>query len=282
LSRGLNTVLLRALAAIGVLLAGAASASAADALQVLAAGSLREVLGDITKRYHTATGVAVTTAFGPSGVLRERIENGEKADLFASADMGHPVKLLVDGRALRVAMFTRNALCGIALSKTGLTTENFLGRLLYRKIKLGTSTPQSDPSGDYTWAMFRRAEMLRPGAYDILDKKADKLVGGPATPAPSDAKDAVATALASGQIDVMIGYCSGRKRLAALLPDVQFVEPPPEITTGPEYGLAVLKNAAPMAADFALYLLSPESQQLFAQYGFMPVGLPMGWRPPHP
>src|SRR5215468_4001515 len=87
----------------------------AEELRVLGAGSLREVIGDLAGHYQKATGVAVASDFGPSGVLRERIEKGERTDVFASADMGHPLKLLTDGRADRVAMFIRNALCGFAL-----------------------------------------------------------------------------------------------------------------------------------------------------------------------
>jgi ABC-type molybdate transport system substrate-binding protein len=51
----------------------------AEELRVLAAGSLREVMDEIGDRYKTATGIGVTYDFGPSGVLRERIEKGEKA-----------------------------------------------------------------------------------------------------------------------------------------------------------------------------------------------------------
>jgi molybdate transport system substrate-binding protein len=258
----------------------------ADKLRVLAAGSLRDAIGEIGERYHAETGTTISAVFGPSGVLRERIEKGEHADLFASADMGHPLKLLADGRAVRVAMFTRNALCGIALPKVGLTTANFLDRLLDPAVKLATSTPKADPGGDYTWAMFRRADALRPGSYALLDKKADKIVGGPATSASgasgggsssggsSGGGDPVAAGLSSGNIDVMIGYCSGRQRLAAALPTVQFVPPPRAIAGGPEYGLAVLRGAGPRAADFALFMLSPEAQQILARDGFAPVGLP--------
>jgi molybdate transport system substrate-binding protein len=250
-------------------------AAQAGELRVLAAGSLREAIGDIGGRYRAVTGTAIDAAFGPSGVLRERIERGERADVFASADMGHPLKLLADSRAVRVAMFTRNALCGIALPKVGLTTANFLDRLLDPAVRLGTSTPKADPGGDYTWAMFHRADALRRGSYAILDEKADKIVGGPATSAPATGGgDPVAAALSSGKIDVMIGYCSGRQRLAALLPAVQFVPPPAAIATGPEYGLAVLKGAEPHAEDFALYMLSPDAQLILARDGFAPVGLP--------
>jgi molybdate transport system substrate-binding protein len=241
-----------------------------QSLHVLAAGSLREVVGEIAEHYNAAAGIVITADFGPSGVLRERIEKGETADLFASADMGHPLKLLADGRATRVDMFTRNALCGFAVPKAGLTTANFLDRLLDPAVTLGTSTPKADPAGDYTWAMFHRAEAIHPGAYAILDQKAQKIVGGPG---PTSG-DPVAEALTAGRIEVMIGYCSGRKRMVAAVSDLQVVEVPKEIATGPEYGLAILKGAAPQAADFALYMLSPEGQQIFAQFGFAPVGLP--------
>jgi len=72
----------------------------------------------------------------------------------------------------------------------------------------------------------------------------------------------------------MIGYCSGRQRMAKTLPDVVAVEVPKEISVGPEYGLAILKDANPRAEDLALFMLSPEGQQVFAQFGFAPIGLP--------
>ena len=242
----------------------------ADEIHVLAAGSLREVIGELGERYNKATGTSIIADFGPSGALRERIEKGERADLFASADIGHPLKLLADGRAIRVDMFARNALCAFAVPKVGLTSANFVDRLLDPAVKLGTSTPKSDPSGDYTWLMFRRMDAARPGAYATLDQKAQKIVGGPG-PVTGDP---VADGLKTGTIDAMIGYCSGRQRMAKTLPDVVAVEVPKEISVGPEYGLAILKDANPRAEDLALFMLSPEGQQVFAQFGFAPIGLP--------
>ncbi|MGH7061872.1 MAG: substrate-binding domain-containing protein, partial [Stellaceae bacterium] len=153
--------------------------AAAETLHVLAAGSLREALGEIGRQYRAATGIEIVAGFGPSGLLRQRIEQGEYADLLASADMASPLALLRAGRATRVVMFTRNKLCGFAMPKTGLTTGNFVDRLLDPAVRLGTSTPKADPGGDYTWAMFRRIDPLRPGSYAVLDKKAQQIVGGP-------------------------------------------------------------------------------------------------------
>src|SRR5271154_3746035 len=171
----------------------------AEELRVLAAGSLREAMTALGDRYREATGISVTTEFGPSGLMRERIEKGEHVDLFASADMGHPLKLLHDGRATRVAMFVRNTLCGVAVPRVGLTTANFIDRLLDPSVKLSTSTPNADPAGDYTWAMFHRIDAQRPGSFAILDKKAQQIVGGPANNAPAGGADPAVAALADGR-----------------------------------------------------------------------------------
>ena len=249
-------------------------ARAAEELRVFAAGSLREVMAEISEHYRGATGTTVIAEFGPSGLLRERIERGEHVDLFASADMGHPLKLLKDGRASRVAMFTRNTLCGVSVPPVGLTTENFLERLLDPAVKLGTSTPKADPAGDYTWAMFRRADAIRPGSYAILSAKAQQNVGGPSNNAPVDGKDPAVAALASGRVDIVIGYCTSAKLRMSQTAELQIAEVPREIATGPEYGLAVLGGADPRASDLALFMLSPDEQQIFARYGFAPIALP--------
>ncbi|HEY6257529.1 MAG TPA: molybdate ABC transporter substrate-binding protein [Xanthobacteraceae bacterium] len=248
----------------------------AEDLSLYGAGSLKEVMTEITKTFGAKERLTVKTAFGPSGLMRERIENGEKVDVFTSADMGHPLKLRSDGRATRVAMFTRNALCAIAKPAVGLTTENFLAKLLDAGVKVGTSTPGADPAGDYTWAMFRLAEANKPGSYAILDAKARQIVGGPTTNADVGGTDPTIAALADGRVDMVLGYCtSGRLRLSQM-PGLDVVQIPAALRVGPEYGLAVLKDAAPKADDLAFFILSPEGQQILANYGFNPVGLPGG------
>jgi molybdate transport system substrate-binding protein len=52
------------------------------------------------------------------------------------------------------------------------------------------------------------------------------------------------------------------------------IELPPDLSVGPEYGLTVSRKAAPGAAEFAMYLLSPRGQSTLKSYGFIPVTLP--------
>jgi ABC-type molybdate transport system substrate-binding protein len=256
---------------LGVLMLAVPNARAED-LVVYGAGSLREVMTDITADFTKKTGITVRIAFGPSGLMRERIESGEAVDVFASADMGHPLKLLRDGRAAGVMMFTRNRLCAFAKPEAGLTAANFAARLSDPTVKLGTSTPIADPAGDYTWQMFRLIDKAQPGAFAALDSKAKKVDGGPPDNPPDP--DPTGSAFSRGDINVMIAYCSGVARRRRATPDLQVIEVPAGFATGPEYGLAILDAGKPAAARLAFAILSPEGQATLARFGFDPVGLP--------
>ncbi|WP_247878181.1 molybdate ABC transporter substrate-binding protein [Azospirillum sp. TSO22-1] len=265
--------LIRALSSLAVAALASLPAHAED-LVLTGAGSLKEVMTEITRRFGEANGVLVKTAFGPSGLMRERIEKGETVHVFASADMGHPLTLRDQGRASHVAMFTRNALCAVAKPAIGLSPGNFLETLLDPAVKLGTSTPKADPAGDYTWAMFRIADALKPGSFATLEGKAQQIVGGATSNADVGGRDPAVAALADGRVDLVIGYCTSARLRVAQMPELQVVEVPTAMRVGPEYGLAVIKDAGPAAVGLAFYILSPEGQAILARYGFDPVGLP--------
>src|SRR5215831_2910672 len=153
---------------VSLLLIAAASAATpelvrADGVQVLAAGSLRGVVGDLATAAR-AVGIEVRSDFGGSGLLRERIEKGEKADLFLSADLASPRKLQSLGRTvLPVVVFARNRMCVVSRRSAGVTQTNLVDRLLANGVRVKTSTPVADPSGDYAWAIFDRIDAARPG-----------------------------------------------------------------------------------------------------------------------
>jgi molybdate transport system substrate-binding protein len=58
----------------------------AESLKLYAAGSPKAALSDVVASYEKTSATKVTTIFGPSGLLRNAIEEGEKPDIFASAD----------------------------------------------------------------------------------------------------------------------------------------------------------------------------------------------------
>ena len=154
-------------------------AAFADPLQIYAAGSLTAAFTEIVKAFPTAESSVAAPVFGPSGVLREKIEHGDRVDILASADMEQPRTLARSRPGTFVVMFTRNRLCALGRASVGLTSDNLLDRLLDPTVRLATSTPGADPGGDYAWAVFARADAVHPGAQATLQAKAMKLVGGP-------------------------------------------------------------------------------------------------------
>src|ERR1700756_4597492 len=97
---------------------------------------------EISRAFTALGGPAVITAFGASGLLRERIESGEGADVFASADVGNRQTLARAGKAEAPLIFPRNRLCALAAPGVEVTTQTLLDRMLEPGIKLGTSTPK--------------------------------------------------------------------------------------------------------------------------------------------
>ncbi len=247
-------------------------AAAPGPLRVYAAGSLTGAFNALLQAFGTPPGALSQPTYGPSGALRERLERDEPADLFASADMGQPRRLAAAGRGTPVVLFARNRMCALARERLGITPANLLDRLLDPAVKLATSTPVSDPGGDYAWTVFARAERLRPGAKAALEGKAQQLVGGPSMAPLVPGQGPSEGVFLSGRADVMLGYCSGAGGVKRAVPDLVAVPLPPELEVGPEYGMTVL-STNPEAMRFALFVLSEPGQAILARHGLVPVTL---------
>jgi molybdenum ABC transporter molybdate-binding protein len=139
------------LAALALTLAFAGCATqttSSNPVVVYAAGSLRDALTEVARDHEARTGQKLALTFGPSGLLRERIEKGEGAQVFASADTQHPKRLADAGGWAPPTIFVRNSLCALAQRGLAVTPDNMLDTLLRADLKLGMSTPKADPSGD--------------------------------------------------------------------------------------------------------------------------------------
>jgi molybdate transport system substrate-binding protein len=262
--------LFKAVVLVGLGLILLPQAVRADGLRIYAAGSLAGALTEMVKAFPAPPDAIAAPVFGPSGVLRSRIEHGEAADIFASADMAQPRKLSHAGQP--VIMFTRNRMCALGREATGLTSDNLLERMLDPAMRLATSTPGADPSGDYAWAVFARADAVRPGAQAILQAKALQLIGGPTTVPLVTGRGAIEGVFLANRADIMLGYCSGFEAAVKEVPGLVSVALPAALSVGPAYGMVVLSDL-PIAARFALFVMSEQGQALLQRFGFDPVGL---------
>src|SRR5665213_130427 len=187
-----------------------AAAAAVPALRVYAAGSLRAPMTDLAKAYSHAYGAHIEFICGGSGGLRERLEQGEPGDVFASADLGNAQALTEAGKAGPTVLFARNHLCAIVRPGLAATPQTLLATLLDPAVKVATSTPKNDPGGDYAWAMFRKADSLKPGSRAVLEAKAVKIGAVPGSLAiPPGTSNAVAWLFREKRADIFISYCTG-------------------------------------------------------------------------
>jgi len=242
----------------------------AESVALFAAGSLRAPLTDLARDFERSTDVPVVKTFGASGLLRDRIASGEQADVFASANVEHPEALVASGWAPDVRIFARNRMCLLVRPDVAQNGRDALGLLLDPALKLGTSTPRADPSGDYAWEVFARADKVRPGAYATLDARAQRLTGGPGTPQPPSDRSVYAELVGNAAVDLFLTYCTNAQTAVEERRGLLRMELPPELAVAAAYGIAVRRDAPRAAQDFALYLLSADGQRALARYGFAP------------
>jgi ABC-type molybdate transport system substrate-binding protein len=239
-----------------------------EPVRVFAAGSLRAPLTALAQEFEQTVQQPVALTFGASGLLRDRIAGGEPAEVFASANLEHPAALAEQGWSGAVIPFAHNQLCALAGPGVALTTDTVLDVLLDPQRKIGTSTPKADPSGDYAWEVFRRADAVRPGSFNVLSAKARQLTGGPQSPPPPADRNVYGILVGSGEVDVFLTYCTNARQAIAEQPSLRSVRLPESLRVGAVYGVVVRRDAPEAARAFAAFLISAVGQRKLAQFGF--------------
>jgi molybdate transport system substrate-binding protein len=237
-------------------------------VRLFAAGSLKDALTDVAAAFEAASGEKVGGHFGPSGLLKDEITGGAMADVFASANMTHPQVLHDLGKSGSVTRFARNTLCALLRPGLNVTSETLLDMMLDPAVKVGTSMPTADPSGDYAFEIFRKAEVIKPGARAALEGKALKLTGAKDSATPPAGRSPYGRHVAEGCADIFLTYRTNVLAAQAQYPDQQRIDLPDELSVGADYGLTVMTGAPEAAHRFAAFIVSDQGQVILARYGF--------------
>ncbi|TWB10943.1 molybdate transport system substrate-binding protein [Rhizobium sp. ERR 922] len=240
-----------------------------NAVHVLAAGSLRHAFPAIIDAFGREFGIGISLTLGPAGLLRQTIEAGTRFDLFASANMAHPLRLALIGFVEGAICFARNRLCVLARADLGLTTQNFLTVLADPAVRIGTSTPGDDPGGDYAFEVFDKIEARYPGKGAAIRSRSRQLVGGRhSLPTPAGKRGGYL--ITDGVVDLMMSY-SSNARLLAGDPAFSVIDIPDEFQPLIEYGMAIRKGADDETRSLQDFLLSETGQEILNKAGFSPV-----------
>jgi molybdate transport system substrate-binding protein len=237
---------------------------------VFAASSLTDPFNKLKADLEKANpGLKVTYNFGGSNTLRSQLEQGAKADVFASAnqtEMDNALKsnLVAD----KGAVFARNRLVVILPANNPGKIQKLQG-LANPGLKIVT-TQKDVPVGGYTLQALDKMSQDAAFPPDFATKVRANFVSQ-----ESNVKQVVAK-VQLGEADA--GVCYLTDISAQLRPDLTTLEIPDQFNTLAAYPIAPLKAAPNPAAArlFIDYLLGPQGQATLKSYNFISPGASTG------
>ena len=232
-------------------------------LTIYSAGSFRYALLEITGAFKQCNEVEIECIFGPAGLLKTRIMEGELADVFISANSENVSAL--GSRVFQQQVITYNQLMLTTKNKPEFQRDT-LELLFDDQYRLATSTPVCDPCGDYTWQLFDLIEKDYPEQGKRLKSKALKLVGGTENQVVIPPGEMASHYLLKNDYaDMMLGYAHYQTRLekTGLLCHTL----PSEYNIRAEYVLAAINNTA-LTQRFYQFLLGEYAQEIILENGF--------------
>lgn len=243
--------------AVGLMGAAPRSALAGD-ITVAAASDLNFALKELTAGFEKLTGTHVKLTLGSSGNMYSQIQNGAPYDLYFSADVRYPQKLIESGHARPDSLY-RYAIGRIVVwapTSSPAAVERGMDALLDPAIrKIAIANPKHAPYG--------RAAVAAMESFKVYDRVKDRLVLG-------ENVSQAAQFVESGAADVGIVALS-----LALAPSMRqagkYWEIPASAHPPLEQGAVMLTSAAnvPAAQAFLDFVKGAAGRTVMATYGFL-------------
>ena len=241
----------------GLLLTG--SAAAAN-LTVFAAASLTDAFTELGRAFDAGSGHTTTFQFAGSQVLRTQLENGAKADVYASANSAQFDPLVTKKLIASGQPFVRNKLTVIAPRSSAVV--NTLSDLSKPGVKL-VIADRAVPVGDYTRRMLSAIDKAGSYGKDFSARALKNVVSE-----ETNVRQ-VALKVQLGEADAGVVYTTDLT--PALRPSVRVIALPTRFNQSASYPIGVLSASAnPAAAQaFVDYVQSAAGQRILKKWGFL-------------
>ena len=243
--------------------AAVTAGGAADELVVFAAASLTEPFNELGPQFGAANGGAkVTYNFASTPALRTQLEQGARADVFASANKEQMDAALKSGVVTgETPVFAQNKLVVITPKDNPGKVEK-LEDLARPGLKLVT-TAKTVPVGQYTQdALAKMSKDARFGP-DFQAK-----VTANVKSEESDVKQVVAK-VQRGEADAAVVYSTDVS--AKVAPEVKTIAIPDQFNTIADYPIAQVKGAAQpeLAKAFMAFVVSGAGRDVLKRFNFI-------------
>jgi molybdate transport system substrate-binding protein len=233
------------------------TATTAQQLNVASAADLQFALKDLSARFEKQTGIKVQATYGSSGNFSTQIASGAPFDIFLSADLRYPEKLVQDGLAEPSTLY-KYAIGRLVLwvpNGSGIDVNKGLAVLTDTGIhKIAIANPQHAPYG--------RAAVASLKSVGIYDKVEFKFVLGENI---SQTAQFVESGNAdAGLIALSLAISPAMKSRGRYVEVAQSAYPPIE------QAAVVIKTSKQKdaAAKFLAYLRTEEARSVLRNYGF--------------
>ncbi len=252
-----------------IFLTGCTGQAQPNTLTVFAAASLTEAFTEMAEAFEAQyPDTDVILNFAGAQTLRLQIEQGARADVFASANQLHADALLEAGLIEPPAIFTHNQLAVIvpAANPAGINT---LADLAQPGSKLVLAGP-TVPAGRYARQALEKLNNDPALGHDFSERVLQNLVS------EEDTVKGVAAKVQLGEADAGIVYVSD---ITPAVKDKVIILPIPEpYNVIADYPLArVTGTEMPdLARTFIEFVLSTPGQMILETHGFQPVAPPVG------
>ena len=241
----------------------AATPKVTGALTIFAASSLTDAFNEMKAKIEAANpGTVITFNYAASSALRTQLEQGAKADIYASADtvqMDNAKKAnLISGDS---SLFVRNTPVIIvpANNPKGIATAADLAK---PGVKLVLAAPVV-PIGNYSRQIFDKISKDPAYGADYGTKVLANLVSEEANVRQVVAK------VQLGEGDAGIVYASDVT--PAVRDQLKVITIPMPLNIVAEYPVAAVRGGATAGSSaFIAYLLSAEGQSILQKWGFIP------------
>ncbi|SMB78883.1 molybdate ABC transporter substrate-binding protein [Deinococcus hopiensis] len=236
-----------------------ASAQAAS-LTVFAAASLTDAFTELGKAFDAGTGNTTTFQFAGSQALRTQLENGARADVYASANAAQFNPLVQAGLLNAGQPFVSNRLA-IITQKNNRRVKT-LTDLLRPGVKL-VIADKAVPAGDYTRRMLTAIDKSGTYGRDFSARLLQNVV----SEEPNVRQVALKVQL--GEADAAVVYITDVT--PGLKAAVRVIALPSRFNQRASYPIATLKRSgnADTARAFVNFVLSPGGQKILRKWGFL-------------
>ncbi len=233
-------------------------------LTVFAASSLTDSFAEIGKAFDAKTGGKTNFQFAGSQVLRTQLENGAKADVYASANSTQFDPLVKAGLISSGIVFTKNRLI-VIVPKKGAANVKTLSDLSKPGVKL-VIADKTVPVGQYTRQILEALGKSKSYGADYTARVLKNIVSE-----ETNVRQ-VALKVQLGEADAGVVYTTDVT--PTLAPSVIQIAIPASYNVIAKYPIGVLKSSSNIdaAKAFTDFVLSSDGQKILGKWGFLSVG----------